>query len=183
MTAAEARIEFARAKANGWLPIFTGAGAPYGYSPQLLMGIASRETNMENIRGDFHSDGPHGFGLMQIDIGSYRDFCVSGQWENVEASIRMGALVLHSKQVQLEHGQGMRLTVPHYPTFVGAHLSDEDLNRCTVAAYNAGLGAYYGLTAHHNPDLFTTGHDYSADVVERAAQFAALLAPGAGATS
>lgn len=171
----EIQIEFARAKANGWIPMFTAAGAPYGYTPQLLMGIASRETNMKNIRGDFHSDGPHGFGLMQIDIGSYRDFCVSGQWESVEASIRMGAIVLHSKQIQLQQGQGMRLSAPHYPAFTGAPLSAADLNRCAIAAYNAGLGAYYGFTAHKDPDKFTTGHDYSADVIAKMQQFAVLL--------
>lgn len=174
----DAKTQFKRAKASGWIPMFTSAGQPYGYSPQLLMAISSRETNALNIRGDFHSDGPHGFGLMQIDIGSYRDFCVSGQWKDVEASIRMGALVLHSKEVQLLHGQGVRLTVPHYPTFIGAPISGADLNRCTIAAYNAGLGAYYGFTAHQDPDRFTTGHNYSADVIARMQQFAALLTAG-----
>jgi hypothetical protein len=140
MTTTEAEIEFARAKANGWIPMFTAAGSVYGYTPQLLMAIASRETNMENIRGDFHSDGPHGFGLMQIDIGSCRDFCVSGQWENVEASIRMGALVLHSKQVQLEHGQGMRVTTVGHKadTFLSAtpptcELSTKSLTSLTTS--------------------------------------------------
>ena len=100
----EIAIEFSRAKANGWLPMFVSAGASYGFSAALLMALASRETNMKNIEGDFRSDGPHGFGLMQIDKGSYPLFCSSGQWENVEASIAMGARVLASKQLEIQQG-------------------------------------------------------------------------------
>lgn len=167
----EIQIEFDRAKANGWLPMFAAAGAAYGFSAALLMGIASRETNMMNIEGD----GGHGFSLMQIDIRSFPQFCLSGQWKSVEASIHMGASVLSSKQVQIQKGQGLSLAVAGH-RFVGAKVSDADLNRCTVAAYNAGLLAYYALTIHGNPDLYTTGHNYSADVIVRMGQFAALLA-------
>lgn len=179
LTTGQAQVQFNRAKANGWLPMFTGAGAPYGYSPQLLLAIASRETNIMNIVGDVQHDGPHGFGLMQIDKGSYPDFCLSGQWKNVEASIRMGALVLHSKQIEIQHGQGAKIAKTRsYPAFVGAPIPDADLNRCSIAAYNAGIGAYYGFTAHQDPDRFTTGHDYSADVIARMLIFAGLLTGG-----
>lgn len=178
LPAADAKIQFDRAKASGWVQMFSSAGAPYGYTPQVLMAIASRETNIQNITGDIQHDGPHGFGLMQIDKGSYPDFCLSGQWRNVEAGIRMGALVLHSKMVQIQHGQGVKLTVPNYPAFVGGPISDADLNRCSIAAYNAGLGAYYGFTVHKDPDRFTTGHNYSSDVLARMQQFAALLTGG-----
>jgi hypothetical protein len=173
----EIEIEFARAKANGWIPMFTAAGAPYGFSPQLLMAIASRETNMENEEGDFQHDGPHGFGICQIDKGSYPSFCESGGWKNVEASIHMGALVLNSKQLQIQHGQGMVLDVGRY-SFTGVALSNADLNRCTIAGYNAGLWAYYGMVVHGNPDIYTTRHNYSADVIARMAQFQTLLAGG-----
>lgn len=171
----EIQIEFNRAKANGWIPMFTAAGSPYGFSPALLMAIASRETNMVNEEGDFQHDGPHGFGLMQIDKGSYPSFCLSGGWKNVEASIHMGALVLNSKQVQIQHGQGTILDIGGH-SFTGVALSPADINRCTIAAYNAGLWAYYGRAIHGNPDLYTTGHNYSADVIARMQQFAALLA-------
>jgi hypothetical protein len=171
----EIQIEFNRAKANGWIPMFTEAGAGFGFSPGLLMGIASRETNMENIEGDFQHDGPHGFGIMQIDKGTNPTFCLSGGWKNVEASIHMGASILASKQVQIQKGQGVSLSIPGHP-FVGARLSMSDLNRCTVASYNAGLLAYYAQSVHGNPDLYTTGHNYSADVIARMRQFAALLA-------
>lgn len=173
----EIEIEFARAKANGWIAMFTEAGAGYGFSPGLLMAIASRETNMTNEEGDFQRDGPHGFGLMQIDKGSYPQFCLSGQWKSVEASIHMGASVLSSKQIQIQKGQGLTLAIPGR-SFVGAKISLADLNRCAVAAYNAGLLAYYALSIHGNPDLYTTGHNYSADVIARMQEFSGLLTGG-----
>lgn len=170
----ETEIEFARAKSNGWLPMFTQAGAPYGFSGSLLMAIASRETNMQNEEGDFRADGPHGFGLMQVDIGTEREFCLSGGWKNVEASIHMGASILNSKQVQIQKGFGVTLAIPGR-SFVGARLSLSDVNRTAVAAYNAGLLAYYAITVHGNPDLYTTDHNYSADVIGRMQQFALLI--------
>lgn len=170
----EIEIEFNRAKANGWVQAFDVAGEPYGFSPQLLMAIASRETNMENIEGDYQSDGPHGFGCMQIDKGSYPKFCLSGAWQNVASSIHMGALVLNSKLQQIQAGVGKTLTIGGY-SFVGATLSPENVNRTTIAAYNAGLWAYYGISVHGNPDLYTTGRNYSADVLARMQQFSALI--------
>jgi hypothetical protein len=42
--------------------------------PEILMAIASRETNMRNIIGD----GGHGYGIMQIDDRSFPEWCNSG---------------------------------------------------------------------------------------------------------
>src|SRR6476469_5413996 len=55
--------QFERAKKNGWIKTFKSAAATYQFPPEVLMAIASRETNMRNIIGD----GGHGYGLMQID--------------------------------------------------------------------------------------------------------------------
>jgi hypothetical protein len=173
----EIEIEFARAKANGWIPMFQDAGKSFGFTPGLLMAIASRETNMQNIEGDFGHDGPHGFGCMQIDIGTERQFCLSGGWKNVEATIHMGASILASKQVQIQKGQGVTLAIPGR-TFVGAKLSFAQINRTAVAAYNAGLLAYYAMTVHGNPDLYTTQQNYSADVIAKMQVFSALLTGG-----
>ena len=167
-------VEFAHAKANGWLPMFAEAGSSFGFTAALLMAIASRETNMKNIVGD----GGHGYGLMQIDVRSYPDFCHSGAWKNVEAEIHMGASVLSSKQVQIQKSQGVQLHISS-SSFVGKKLTDGELNQCAVAAYNAGLWAYYGITVHGNPDLYTTAHNYSSDVISRMRQFSKLLTPSA----
>ena len=44
-----------------------------------------------------------------------------------------------------------------------------------MAAYNAGMWAYYGLSKSNNPDARTTGRDYSADTLARAKIFAGLI--------
>ena len=162
--------EFNVAKAEGWLSAFTKAGLDYNFPAPLLMAIASRETNMRNIIGD----GGHGFGLMQIDVRSYPDFCHSGGWRNVSLSIQTGAQVLDSKRTQIEHGVGNHLAVAGYK-FVGAPLAPAQLERCAVAAYNCGLWAYYAFSKGQDPDRFTTGHNYSADVLARAEEFEELM--------
>ena len=162
--------EFAYAKAEGWLSFFIETAKAYEFAPSLLMAIASRETNMRNIIGD----GGHGFGLMQIDIRSYPDFCHSGGWRNVSLGIQTGAQVLDSKRTQIEHGVGNHLTVAGYQ-FVGLPLAPAQLERCAVAAYNCGLWAYYAFSKGQDPDRFTTGHNYSADVLARAEEFEELM--------
>lgn len=171
----EIQREFAYAKAQGWLALFAQAASLYNFSTALLMGIASRETNMKNIEGDFQGGSYHGYGLMQIDIGSYPEFCRSGEWRDVGKSIHMGALVLNSKQIQIHDGIGKQLRVKS-TVFTGESIDGGNLNRTAVAAYNAGLWAYYSMTAYGDPDRFTTGHNYSADVISRMAQFSICLA-------
>lgn len=134
--------QFERAKKNGWIKFFKSTAARYQFVPEILMAIASRETNMRNIIGD----GGHGYGIMQIDDRSFPEWCNSGLWKDVHAGIQKGALVLHSKQETIRSGQGKSLRVGGKP-FVGkANLSKDDLLRTAIAAYNSGLWAYYNLT-------------------------------------
>lgn len=163
--------QFNRVKANGWLTAFQKAGTDYSFPVEVLLGIASRETNMQNIVGD----GDHGFGIMQIDIGSYGDWCTSGAWKDVGASIQKGALVLNSKRDQIRSGQGQNLTIGHQNFVGGDGLTDDQLLRISIAAYNAGLWAYYGFSVDGNPDEKTTQGNYSADTLRRAAVFKTLL--------
>jgi Transglycosylase SLT domain len=163
--------QFERVKKNGWIRFFKSAAERYQFPPEILLAIASCETNMRNIIGD----GGHGYGIMQIDDRSFPEWCNSGLWKDVNASIQKGALVLHSKQQTIRNGQGKRLKVGSTP-FVGkAHLSKDELLRTAIAAYNSGLRAYYNLTRHGDPDRRTTGRDYSKDVLKRAQVFRKLL--------
>jgi soluble lytic murein transglycosylase-like protein len=68
------RRQFQRAKKNGWLQTFKKAAEKYDFPPEVLLAIASRETNMRNIIGD----GGHGYGIMQIDDRSFPEWCHSG---------------------------------------------------------------------------------------------------------
>ena len=99
--------QFERAKKNGWIKFFKSTAARYQFPPEILLAIASRETNMRNIIGD----GGHGYGIMQIDDRSFPEWCNSGLWKDVNASIQKGALVLHSKQQTIRNGQGKSLRV------------------------------------------------------------------------
>jgi len=159
--------EFAYARSQGWLEAFAGAGARYGFTPALLMAIASRETNMRNIIGDRG----HGYGLMQIDAGTDPEFCHSGQWRNAALGISRGANILAQKRDQIEHLVGRSCLVGgyHFIGKAGAPIA------VTIAAYNCGLWAYYNFSCGRNPDTSTTGHNYSRDVLGRMAQFAELL--------
>jgi hypothetical protein len=163
--------QFVRAQSKGWIAAFKKAGTDYDFPPELLMGIASRETNMNNIIGD----SGHGYGIMQIDDRSFPDWCHSGAWKDAIAGIGKGALVLDGKREQIRSGQGKKLSVGGN-SFVGKpNLTASELLRAAVAAYNSGLWAYYELTKNGNPDGHTTGKDYSADTYARTAIFKGLM--------
>jgi len=60
--------QFVRAQSKGWIAAFKKAGTDYDFPPELLMGIASRETNMNNIIGD----SGHGYGLCRSTTVAFR---------------------------------------------------------------------------------------------------------------
>jgi hypothetical protein len=100
------------------------------------MAIASRETNMRNVIGDKG----RGFGIMLIGICSFREWCQSGLWRDVNASIQKGALVLDSKREMIRNGQGKRLTIIKGSSFAGKpDLTNSELLQTAIAAYIAGL--------------------------------------------
>lgn len=162
----DVKRQFDRAEKNGWLPLFAKSAADCGFDRAVLIGIASRETNMRNIVGD----GGHGYGLMQIDDRSFPDFCHSGLWQDVGAVIDKGAHVLKEKRDTIRAGQGKALKIGAKFNFTGKpNLTDAELLATSIAAYNSGLWAYWGLSTKGDPDLKTTMHDYSADTLKRIA--------------
>ena len=147
--------QFDHVKENGWLPYFEEAAKKYVFTTALLLAIGSRETNLKNIVGD----GGHGHGIMQIDNRSFPAWCRSKKWLDVQEGVRMGAWVLLTKL-----NDARSLNVP-----------EKDLSRVAIASYNAGRPAIKAYLDHGNPDMPTTGHNYSADVLKRAEVFATLL--------
>jgi hypothetical protein len=164
-------IQFNRAKTNNWLDSFTKAATTYTFPIEILLGVASRETNMNNIIGD----GGHGYGIMQIDDRSFPEWCQSGQWKNVDAAIDKGAFVLDLKRQQVIDGQGKDLEVGGVSFHGASDIDPHDLLRISLAAYNSGLWAYYSFSQGLDPDARTTGHDYSADTLKRAEFLKSLL--------
>src|SRR5213595_2904146 len=67
---AELRRQVAVARSRGWDAILGRAEQRHKLPAGILLAIASRETNMEDIVGD----GGHGRGLFQIDDGAHGDW-------------------------------------------------------------------------------------------------------------
>jgi len=145
-----------RTRERGWLPFFNEASNQFSFPVALLLAIASRESNIQNILGD----GGHGRGIMQIDDRSFPDFANSGRWKDPRLNILMGARVLSGKQ-----------------RFLSQRGVDGDLlRRGSVAAYNSGEGnVLRAIRRGLSVDTFTAHRNYSADVLARAAVFAELL--------
>src|SRR5215475_7499626 len=140
-TEADLRKQFNNAKNNGWLPYFEEAAQKYDFPVELLLAIASRETNMRNIKGDFHDGVYHGYGIIQVDIGTDPEFCRNWTPDKVKESIDRGTRVLVGKRTYLA---GKQITAL----------------KAIVAAYNTGEGnVARSVAAGRDPDRTTTGGD------------------------
>jgi len=145
-----------RTRSRGWLPFFNEAASQFSFPVALLLAIASRESNIQNILGD----GGHGRGIMQIDDRSFPDFANSGRWRDPRLNILMGARVLSGKQRFLSQ----------------RGVEGDLLRRGSVAAYNSGEGnVLRAIRRGLSVDAFTAHQNYSADVLGRAAVFSELL--------
>src|SRR4051812_26353921 len=83
-----------RAIERGWIPFFEEAAEQFDFPVDVLMALASRESNMTILIGD----SGHGYGLMQIDNRYYGDWVATGAWRDPRESILMGAQVLAEKR-------------------------------------------------------------------------------------
>lgn len=172
--------QFAYAKAQGWLAHFKSSAEATGFDTAELMAIASRETNMRNIKGDFRAGVWHGYSLMQLDIGSHAAWISSGAWQDVKQAIQKGAEALAEKRAEIRRNLG-KLVKLRGSAVIGKPYSSDDLRLITFAAYNSGIAAYYWFSRSGNADIGTTGKDYGHDVAARAVVFRELLAAESGA--
>ena len=143
----------------------------WNFDLKYILGVASRETNCQNVIGD-HG---HGFGIMQIDIGSFPEWCASNAWKDVSQAADKGCEVLRGKVKSIIALQGKRMISRHGEYTCPANLSDDDIIHYAIAAYNCGEGnAMYG-GSQGNVDLCTAHGTYSADVLARAEIFQGLI--------
>jgi putative peptidoglycan binding protein/transglycosylase-like protein with SLT domain len=106
--------------------------------------------------GPLPDDGGFGRGLMQIDFDA-SEFARTGNWKDPEANINAGCNVLKSSLDLL----GRRTS-----------LTGRDLLQAAIAAYNCGAGNVLKAISQGRPvDFFTTGRNYSQDVLNRAGFF------------
>lgn len=166
--------QYARAISKEWLPVFQAEARTYGLTTALALAIASRETGVRNIRGDFRGGQYHGFGLMQIDRGTDLAWCEGWTAENATPGIKRGCQIWASKLAQARASQRKQASVKGR-AFVLPELAEDELRRLATAAYNCGLWSAYHYSKKQNPDSSTTGKDYSRNVYDRAIVFACLL--------
>lgn len=173
-TPSDIRNQLGKVRQRGWLSHFVDAANSTGFTPETLLGIGSRESNIEQIIGD----NGHGHGIMQIDDRSFPEFVRSGKWRDPRLNVFKGAQVLAGAYNTVRRGQGRQLTCTingRRVGFVGVRLGPGDLLRTALAAYNSGCRAYYWMSVAGDPDRGTTGRDYSRDTLARAAEFKRLL--------
>lgn len=167
--------QFIKVEKRGWLKYFQTFARAGQTTTAHALGFGSRETNLENIKGDYRNGVWNGFGVMQVDIGTDPDYAKHWSKENVEHGITRGSDIYHSKTLQILNGQNKKNKVRN-TTFIGRSIdSRDDLRRISTAAYNCGGWAYYHFSNNENVDSTTTGQDYSRDVYDRSIYFAALL--------
>jgi peptidoglycan hydrolase-like protein with peptidoglycan-binding domain len=143
------------ARKNGWLPILTKAEKRHNLPAGLLLAIASRETDMQDIVGD----GGHGRGLFQIDDRSHSDFLAQqgaagpGGKPPIASASDYAAGLLASN---LGYGQGNGVPAAQLLKFA-------------CSAYNAGPGNAVAGFRQGDSDKRTAGGNYGADVLDRLA--------------
>jgi len=156
-TEADLTRQFEHAKQNGWLAYFEAGAQQHSFPVELLLAISSRETNLRNIKGDFRDGIYHGYGVMQVDVGTDPAFCKAWTPEAVDESVQCGCRILAGKRAYLVKKQCTDL-------------------KAIAAAYNTGEGnVSRSLAAGRDPDSTTTGRNYGSDVLARMEVFKRLL--------
>jgi hypothetical protein len=176
-TRRDLEIQFRRVINRGWWNWFRKNAHRAGTTTSHLLAIGSRETNLQNIRGDFRDGKYHGFGIMQVDIGTDSEYARTWTADKVERGIDRGTDIFIGKVNDTRSCVGKKV-LSRNKWFVGKAVEIDDLRRIATAAYNCGRWAHYHFSRGENLDSTTTGKDYSRDVYDRAIEFAELLEDG-----
>ena len=140
--------------------------------PCLVGAIISRETLGLNMwgqppnKGGVLGDGGFGHGPMQVDKRSFPEWCA--EWRagkhTLEDGISKGCSVLNEKLAEV-----VTMSRPGGPY---EKLSEPDKLRAAISAYNTGArNVKAAVRKGLDVDIYTTGKDYSRDVLEQAEFF------------
>ncbi|MCH2045042.1 MAG: peptidoglycan-binding protein [Saprospiraceae bacterium] len=134
----------------------------YDIPPAVIAGIGSRESHwglaLTPPGPSGTGDHGHGRGLLQIDDRWHVPFVESGKWAVAKENIVYGAAVLKNCMNYFVKKAGWK------PGF--------KLIKAGCAGYNCGpRRAWDGYRMGYGVDYYTTGRNYSKDVLERAGWF------------
>lgn len=140
--------------ASGLLDTFKRIAAESGVDHNLLLAIASRESNMGmNLDENGLGDNGNGIGIMQIDRRYHPEYARQHSPFDHANNIRKSASILKK---DLHNFGGNK--------------------HQALAAYNAGTGSVrQAIIQGLNPDLFTTGQNYAQNVLTRYKLINALI--------
>jgi hypothetical protein len=144
-------------------PLIEEAAARYSWlRPSVIAGIGSRESHWGRLLSPAGPSGTgdlgHGRGLMQIDDRFHIPFINSGKWRDPRENIQYGINEVLAKNYDYLDRN--------------TNLQGIELLRGALASYNAGLGNVLDAVSQGlDVDYYTTGQDYSADVLMRAGWF------------
>jgi soluble lytic murein transglycosylase-like protein len=138
-----------RARAAGWLTHFEAVYKKTGVSRAILMGIASRESGMQNVIAN-HG---HGYGVMQInDHDHWKWLQTHDMGMDPASNIEYASSILCNHLVYYKND---------YLKAVAAY---------RVGARNVDLAINKGL----DPDFYTPGKNYASDIMARSEIFRQL---------
>jgi len=166
-------------EASKYKTIIEEAAQKFNFQSCIIAGLGSRESHWglalfppgPEGTGDFvprirtkpfrksslPSDGlGFGRGLLQIDF-DYHEFARTGNWKDPKENIFYGVKLLSDNRKGL---------LKKY------NLNNDQLIRATLSSYNSGLGRIVkAIEKGYDIDFFTTGRNYSQDVLNRAGWF------------
>ena len=149
----ELKRQIGRASNRGWAPIMDQAERRHKLPAGLLIAIASRETDMNDIVGD----NGHGRGLFQIDDRAH------GDWLSKHGAKRAGA-----KPPVADAAEFAAALLESNRSFGRKNgVGPKELLKFACSAYNAGAGGALSGQQGGDSDARTTGRDYGRDVLER----------------
>jgi peptidoglycan hydrolase-like protein with peptidoglycan-binding domain len=155
ITADQLAQQVALARSRGWLPPIARAEKRHKLPKGMLLAVASRETNMQDIVGD----SGHGRGLFQIDDRFHGDWLA-------KHGARGGGTTPRIKDAA-EFAAAMLASNASYAEQKG--VGSDQVIRFAASAYNAGCGGALAGFQAGDCDKKTAGGDYGTDVLERLA--------------
>lgn len=159
ITPADIKSHLSYAERQGWMPYFRQASRRYGISLPVLLAVGSRETGLGTDRfyrnNNFTGRDGHGKGIMQID-DRWHSFAKMVPADDHQKMIEYGAQ--HLRDLKRRFSGNMK---------------------AALAAYNTGPSdVRYAISRGLDPDMFTTGLNYSADVLHRAKTIRRIMGTG-----